>query len=93
MFKVDRDFKLLCFHIFLHSHTIEITCLSSVLHLTGFSGSLKRKESACNVEDQVQTVGLDDSLEKEMATHSSILAWKIPRTEEPQGHKELDTIE
>ena len=34
-------------------------------------------------ETQVQSLGLEDSLEKEMATHSSILAWEIPRIEEP----------
>ena len=34
-------------------------------------------------EAQVQTLGQEDSLEKEMATHSSILAWKTPWTEEP----------
>ena len=34
-------------------------------------------------ETQVHSLGRDDPLEKEMATHSSILAWKIPRTEEP----------
>ena len=34
---------------------------------------------------QVQSLGWDDPLEKEMVTHSSILAWKIPRTEEPGG--------
>ena len=32
---------------------------------------------------QVQSLGQEDLLEKEMATHSSILAWKIPWTEEP----------
>ena len=32
---------------------------------------------------RVQSLGWEDPLEKEMATHSSILAWKIPRTEEP----------
>ena len=32
---------------------------------------------------QVQYLGWKDPLEKEMATHSSILAWRIPRTEEP----------
>ena len=32
---------------------------------------------------QVRFLGLEDPLEKEMATHSSILAWKNPRTEEP----------
>ena len=34
-------------------------------------------------ETWVQSLGWEDSLEKEMATHSSTLAWKIPRTEEP----------
>ena len=36
-------------------------------------------------ETQVQSLGWEDSLEKEMATHSNILAWKISRTEEPGG--------
>ena len=42
--------------------------------------------------------GWKDPLEEEMATHSCIIAWKIPWTEEPDGlqswgHKELDTTE
>ena len=36
-------------------------------------------------ETQVQFLGCEDPLEKEMATHSSILAWEIPWTEEPGG--------
>ena len=36
-------------------------------------------------ETLLQSLGQEDSLEKEMATHSSILAWKIPWTEEPVG--------
>ena len=36
-------------------------------------------------ETQVQSLGWEDLLEKEMATHSSILAWEIPWTEEPDG--------
>ena len=36
-------------------------------------------------ETQVQSLGRKDPLEKEMATHSGILAWKIPWTEEPGG--------
>ena len=49
-------------------------------------------------ETWVQSLGWEDPLEKEMATYSSILAWKIPRTGEPSGysplsHKELDTTE
>ena len=34
-------------------------------------------------EVQVQFLGQEDSLKEEMATHSSILAWRIPQTEEP----------
>ena len=36
-------------------------------------------------ETKVQTLGWEDLLEKETATHSSILVWKIPRTEQPGG--------
>ena len=36
-------------------------------------------------ESWVQSLGQKDSLEKEMATHSSMLAWRIPWTEEPGG--------
>ena len=47
-------------------------------------------------EMQVRSLGQEDSLEWEMATHSSILAWKILWTEEghnPWGCKELDMTE
>ena len=36
-------------------------------------------------EVQVQPLGQENSLEKEMATHSSIFAWEIPWTEQPKG--------
>ena len=36
-------------------------------------------------ETQVRSLGQEDPLEKEMATHSSTLAWRIPWTEEPGG--------
>ena len=36
-------------------------------------------------ETWVQSLGLEDPLEKELATNSSILAWRIPWTEEPSG--------
>ena len=36
-------------------------------------------------ETQVRSLGQEDPLEKEMATHSSTLAWKIPWTKEPAG--------
>ena len=51
----------------------------------GFPGSSDGKESAFNAGDPGSIPGLEDPLEKEMATHSSILAWKIPWTEEPGG--------
>ena len=41
------------------------------------------KRAPAMQETQVQSLGRKDPLEKEMATHSSILAWKIPWTEEP----------
>ena len=41
------------------------------------------KNPSAMQEAQVQSLGREDPLEKEMATHSSTLAWKIPRTEEP----------
>ena len=49
-------------------------------------------------EMQVQLLSQEDPLEEGMATHSSILAWRIPQTEEPgssspQGHKESDMTE
>ena len=49
----------------------------------GFPHGSDGKESACNGGDRVQSPGWDDLLEMGMAIHSSILAWKIPRTEEP----------
>ena len=36
-------------------------------------------------ETRVQSLGQEDPLEKEMATHSSVLAWRITWTEEPRG--------
>ena len=37
-------------------------------------------------ETQIQSLGWEDALEKGMATHSNILAWRISSTEEPGGH-------
>jgi len=53
----------------------------------GFPGSSDGKESACNMEvpNPVQSLGQEEPLEKEMATHSSILAWRIPWTKKPGG--------
>ena len=55
------------------------------LVLFSFPGGLDGKESAHNVETWVQSLGWEDPLEEGMATHSSILAWRIPWTEKPGG--------
>ena len=44
-------------------------------------------------ETWVQSLGWEDPLEKGKATHSSILAWRIPWTQSPWGLKESDTTE
>jgi len=44
-------------------------------------------------EMQVQSLGWGDPLEKGMATHSSILAWRTPWTEEPDGLQSMDCKE
>ena len=50
------------------------------------------KESACSAGDRVSSLGWEDPLEKEMATHSSILAWKISWTEEPGGLQSVGSV-
>ena len=49
--------------------------------MKGFPGGSDGKASAYMWETQVLSLGREDTLEKEMATHSSTLAWKIPWTE------------
>ena len=43
-------------------------------------------------ETQVRSLGREDALEKEMAAHSSILAWRIPWTEEPGGLQSMGSL-
>ena len=63
----------------------------------GFPGGSDSKYSACIARDLSLTLGGEDPLEKGMATHSSILAWRIPWRSQvdysPWGHKESDTTE
>ena len=51
----------------------------------GFPGGASGKNSACQCRrlKKVRSLGQEDPLEEGMATHSSILAWRIPRAEEP----------
>ena len=78
-------------HIYTHTHT----------HTHGASLVAQSvKNSPAMQESQVWSLGREDPMEKEMATHFSIHAWRIPWTEEPSlvsysswDHKELDTTE
>ena len=57
---------------------------SSWISLVAFPGGSDGKEFACSAGDpRVQSLGWEDSLEKVMAIHSSVVAWRIPWTEEP----------
>ena len=81
-------------------HTNEATCLCAALYLVfedilllttsklsaGLPLWLSGKQSTCQCRrHEFKSLSWDDPLEKEMATHSSILAWAIPRSEEPGG--------
>ena len=55
-----------------------------------FPGSSDSKESACNTGGRVRSLGQEEPLEKGMATHSSIFAWRIPWTEMPGGLQSVE---
>ena len=54
-------------------------------HKVGFAGGSVVKNLPAMQETQVQSLGWEDPPEKGMTTHSNILAWRIPWTEEPGG--------
>ena len=58
---------------------------STILILKDFPIAQMVKNLPAVQETQVQLLGQEDPVEKEMATHSSILAWEIPWAEEPGG--------
>jgi len=64
---------------------------------SGFPGGASGKELACQrrrrKEMRVRSLGGEDSPEEEMATHSSILAWRIPWTGEPGGLQSMGSQE
>ena len=70
------------------SYSGSISKITKILLLWGFSSGSAVKESTCEAGDaktRGQFLGQEDPLEKDMATHSNILAWEIPWTEEPDG--------
>ena len=63
------------------SKTFFFDCV--IISFLDFPGGSDSKASAYNAGDRVRSLGQEDPLEKEMATRSSTLAWKIPWTEDP----------
>ena len=71
------------YKVFVTAHWVKQLKLYSTFTKEGFPGGSDGKESVCNAEDLVRSLGWENSLEKELATHCSILAWRIPWAEEP----------
>ena len=78
---------------------LPLPSFASHWHLKGASLVAQRLKRLPQMwETRVRSLGLEDPLEKEMVTHSSILAWRIPWTEKPgglqsTGSQESDTTE
>ena len=60
-----------------------VLCKNTTFQEGSFPGGAVGKNPPANAGDEGSTPGQEDPLEEEMATHSSILAWKVPWTEEP----------
>ena len=73
----------MCLHALREGGQLARKVLST--EIMGFPCGSAGKEFACNEGDLGSIPGPEDPLEKEMTNHSSILAWKIPWTEEPGG--------
>ena len=73
------------FIIIISSSSITVITTTIYITIQGFSDGSDGIESVFNTGDPCSIPGLGRSLEKEMATHFSTLAWEIPWTEEPGG--------
>ena len=82
---MDREAWQAIVHAVVQSRTQLKQLSSSSSHIRGFSGGLVVKNPPANAGFSGLIPGREDLLEKRMATHSSILAWRIPWTEEPGG--------
>ena len=94
--RVQPNPEILLSSVYQERLTLHPCSHSQVLKMSGASLIVQLvKNLPAMQETWVRILGWEDPLEKEMATHSSILAWKIPWTEEPSrlqsmGLKELD---
>jgi len=74
----------MCIFVCVYIYVYMYVCAYIHIHM-GFPGGSDGKDLPAMQEIQVQSLGQEVPLEKGMATHSSILAWRIPWTEEPGG--------
>ena len=87
-----KFFVIDLFHILYMYYVYVYVCVCVCIHMyvymyMGFPGSSDGKDSACNVGNLGQPLCWVDTLQEGMAVHSSILAWRIPWTEEPGGRQ------
>ena len=78
----------ICIHVYACTHIVYMYVHIHTYVYISFPGGLVGKESTSNAEDAGDAgciLGLEGPLEEGMATYFSILAWRIPRTEEPGG--------
>ena len=66
-------------------HWSNLAAVAHMVWFSGFPGVSVVKDLPARQEMQIQSLSWEDTLEKAMATHCSILAWKIPWTQEPGG--------
>ena len=90
-----RDTPKGIYHFFKQNPSISPFTLNryNSMHLPlfhGLPGGLVLRIHPSIQETRVQSLGGEDPLKEEMATHSSILAWRIPRTEDPGGLQSLE---
>ena len=71
------------FVFFVYSHTV--VYLIRFYYTTGFPGGSVVRNPPAKQQMRVRSLGQEDPLEKEVATHSSTPAWEIPQTELPSG--------
>ena len=95
----DRDVKQSLVYVNQELREIQEAGIQSAMHpvngIQGFPGISVLKNPLANQETWIRPLSWEDPLEKEMTTHSSILAWEIPWMESladyiPQGCKESD---
>ena len=99
-FKVSLIISIIKFNLFLY-YLVKLNLPLLVTYyilLGGFPDGSVGKETACNARDvgdmgSIPVLGRSPGGRRSMATHSSILAWRIPRTEEPGGLQSLSCKE